>query len=79
MRQKPGQMHGGNHTRRVGGRKGGRVVELVDGVKVLDGEGLMAHVALLLLVVNVYCDIGGCERVERGGRRVCGRRGMVII
>jgi hypothetical protein len=72
-------MHGEQHTRNKGGGKGRRVIELIDGVKVLDGEGLMAHVTLLLLVVNVYSDIGGRERVEGCRRRVCGRRGMVII
>ena len=57
----------------------GRVVELIDGVNVLDGKGLMAHVALLLLVVDVYGDVGRgyCGKGSRRG--VCDRGGMVII
>jgi len=57
----------------------GRVVELFDGVDMLDGEGLVTHVTLLLLVVDVYGDVGRRYCGKRSCRRVCGRGGMVII
>ena len=60
MRQKQGY-DGRKHTMIERGRKLGHsrcVVELVHGVDVLDREGLVTHVTLLFLVVNVYGDVG---------------------
>ncbi len=47
-------------------------------VELLDGQGLVADVALLLLVVHVYLDIGDEAGVDGGLGGVCGGGRMVI-
>jgi hypothetical protein len=59
-------------------RSSGRVVEFVEAVDRLDGKGLVPDVALLLLVVHVYFDIGDMGVVGGCLGGVCGGGRMVI-